>query len=60
MHTVFSLENLKERDYSEDLGVIGMDQCGLDASGSGQGPVTGSCEHGNEILGPTKCEEFLD
>jgi hypothetical protein len=24
---------------------------GLDASGSGQGPVAGSCEDGNETLG---------
>jgi hypothetical protein len=23
-------------------------RCGLDASGSGQGPVASSCEHGNE------------
>jgi hypothetical protein len=23
-------------------------RCGLDASGSGEGPVAGSCEHDNE------------
>jgi hypothetical protein len=37
-----------------------MEMCGLDASGPGWGPVTGSCEHGNEPLGSIKCEEFLD
>jgi hypothetical protein len=31
-----------------------MGNCGLDASDSGYGPVTGSCEHGNEILGSMK------
>jgi hypothetical protein len=25
--------------------------CGLDSSGTGEGPVVGSCEHGNEPLG---------
>jgi hypothetical protein len=25
-------------------------RCGLDASGSRQGPVAGCCEHGNEAL----------
>jgi hypothetical protein len=34
--------------------------CGLDASGSGYGPVAGSCEHGYETLGSIKGEEFLD
>jgi hypothetical protein len=29
-------------------------QCGLDASGSGQGPVVGSCEHDNEPSGSIK------
>jgi len=33
---------------------------GLDASGSGQGPVADSCEHGNEPLGSIKGGEFLD
>jgi hypothetical protein len=27
---------------------------GVDASGSGCGPVTGSCEHGNELSGPIR------
>jgi len=30
------------------------ERCGLDASGSGQGPVAGSCEHGDESLGSIK------
>jgi len=34
--------------------------CGLVASGSGQGPVAGSCEHGNGPLGSVKGEQFLD
>jgi hypothetical protein len=31
----------------------------MDASGSGQGPVGGSCEQGNGPLGSIKCGEFL-
>jgi hypothetical protein len=34
--------------------------CGLDASGSGSGPLAGSCEHGNEASSFIKGEEFLD
>jgi len=30
------------------------------ASGSGVGPVAGSCEHGNESLGSIKGGKFLD
>jgi hypothetical protein len=33
---------------------------GLDASGSGQGAVVGSCEHGNEPSGSIKGGEFFD
>jgi hypothetical protein len=33
---------------------------GLGSSGSGQGPVMGSCEHGNEPTGSIKAREFLD
>jgi hypothetical protein len=36
-----------------------MEGCGLDESGSGMGPVAGSCEHGNEASGYIK-GEFLD
>jgi hypothetical protein len=35
-------------------------RCGLDASGSGLGPVVGSCGHSNETLGSIKGREFLD
>jgi len=34
--------------------------CGLDSCGSVQGPVVGSCEHGNEPLGSIEGGEFLD
>jgi len=33
---------------------------GLDASGSGQGPVACFYEHSNELSGSIKCREFLD
>jgi len=32
----------------------------MDASGSGQGPMMGSCEHGNKPSGSIKRGEFLD
>jgi len=32
---------------------------GVDASGSGEGPVVDSCEHGNESSGFTKGDKFL-
>jgi hypothetical protein len=35
-------------------------KCGQDESGSGYGPLAGSCEHGNEFLGSVKCGEFLE
>jgi hypothetical protein len=35
-------------------------RCGLDASGSRQGPVVGSCERGNEPSGSIKGGEILD
>jgi hypothetical protein len=34
--------------------------CGLDLSGSREGPVTGYFEHGNETSGFIKCGEFLE
>jgi len=34
--------------------------CGLDSSGSGQGPVADSCERGNEPSSSIKGEKFLD
>jgi hypothetical protein len=33
---------------------------GLDRSGSGYGPVEGSCEHGNEPSGSIKCRKVLE
>jgi hypothetical protein len=33
---------------------------GLDASGSGWGPVADCCEHGNEPSGSMKGGEFFD
>jgi hypothetical protein len=35
-------------------------RCGLDSSGSGQGPVAGSCEHGSVPSGSIKGGEFID
>jgi hypothetical protein len=37
-----------------------MGTCGMDASGSGQGPVAGSFEHGNEPSGFIKDGKFID
>jgi len=36
-----------------------MGRCGMDASDSGQGPMAGSCEYGNELLGSIKPGNFL-
>jgi hypothetical protein len=35
-------------------------RCGLDASGSGYGPLAGCCEYGNVLSGSVKGGEFLD
>jgi hypothetical protein len=35
-------------------------ECGLDASGSGQAPVAGSCQHGNKLSVSINVGEFLD
>jgi hypothetical protein len=35
-------------------------KCELDASDLGERPVTGSCEHGDEIFGSIKGGEFLE
>jgi hypothetical protein len=37
-----------------------MRTCGLDASGSGQGQVAGSCEHGNEPSSSVTDREFIN
>jgi hypothetical protein len=34
-------------------------RCGLDASGPGEGPLEGHCEHGNELSGSIKSGKFL-
>jgi hypothetical protein len=41
-----------------DLREIGWESR-LDSSGSGEGPVAGSCEHGNETSGSIKAGNFL-
>jgi len=71
MHTIFWLTSLMGRDHSEDIDVDGkvilefilgntVGGCGLDASGSGLGPVAGSSEHSNELSGPVEGGEFID
>jgi hypothetical protein len=35
-------------------------RCGLDASGSGKGPVVDPCEHDNKPLGSKKGGEFFN
>jgi hypothetical protein len=37
-----------------------VENCGLHSSGSGEGPVVDSCEHGNEPSGSIKGREFTD
>jgi hypothetical protein len=61
--TRFRWESQKERDRSEDQGVDGRIEsewilgrlacggCGLDSTVSGQGPVAGCCECGDEPSG---------
>jgi hypothetical protein len=39
-----------------DLGEIGLGGCGLDSTGSGQGPVEGCCEYGDEPSGSCATE----
>jgi len=59
----------RKRGPSEDLAVDGriilhcilenrVESFGLDASGSRQGPVAGSCEHGNETSSSIKGREI--
>lgn len=64
--------NLKELDRLANLGIDGRiilkyilktltgSVCILDLSGSGKGPVAGSCKHGNELLDSIKLWLFLD
>jgi hypothetical protein len=71
MHTKFSLENLKGRDHSEDLGVDGkiILEWTLGKWGGKVlpgciwlriGTAGGYCELGNEPSGSIKGSEFLD
>jgi hypothetical protein len=63
MRSKFWLQSLKSRDHLENLGIDGnvilkgsyvnrFRECGLDSSGSRQGPVAGSCEHCDIPYGP--------
>jgi hypothetical protein len=47
-------------DIKMALSEVAVGRCGLDSSGTGQGPVAVSCEHGNETSGSIKGGEFLD
>lgn len=38
--------------------LINVRSCGLDISGLGQGPIVYCCEHGGELSGSTKVENF--
>jgi hypothetical protein len=58
------VKKLKGRDHAEDLSVEGRiilerSRCGLDSSGSGEGPVARSCGRGNEPSGCIRRGEFL-
>jgi hypothetical protein len=45
-----------EDDVRKDLREIGLGGCGLDSTGSGQGPVAGCCECGDEPSGSCATE----
>jgi hypothetical protein len=71
MRTKFWSENLKGRDHLEDPGIDGritvecmwgsrVGKCGLDSCDSGQGPIEGCCEHGNELSGSLNGGDFVD
>jgi hypothetical protein len=48
-----------ENNIKIDNGKSGLG-CGLDSSGSRQGPVACCCEHGNELSCSIKCGKCLD
>jgi hypothetical protein len=61
----FGGKSPKERDHWEDQGIggirmdlreIGLGGCGLDSTVSGQGPVAGCCECGDETSGSCATE----
>jgi hypothetical protein len=49
-----------ENTIKMDLKEIGLEEAVLDSSGSGNGPVVGSCEHGDGPSGSIECCEFLE
>jgi hypothetical protein len=50
---------IDERIISEWIQSKRVGRCGLDASGSGQRPVTGFSEYGNESSGSVNVGNFL-
>jgi hypothetical protein len=72
MYIKFCSENVKRRKHSADLRVHGrkilstwilkkyVSRCGLDSTSSCQGPVAGSCEHGNNNSGSIQRQELVD
>jgi hypothetical protein len=70
MYTKFWSGNLNSRDLLRDVGVgvkkmlkcilrKQLVSCGLDSTGSGQGPVAGSCEHDNGSWGCVNAGNLL-
>jgi len=51
--------NRRWEDNIRKILVDGAGRCGLDASGSGYGPVAGCCEHSNEPSGYIIARNFL-
>jgi len=45
-------------DTNGEIILKGIKRCGLSSPDRGQGQMACSCEHGNELSGPTKCTEF--
>jgi hypothetical protein len=66
MLRIIQYERIKQLQNKHKLKLILKQQCnsvrryGLDLSGSGQGQVAGSCEHGNEPSGSVRDRSFLE
>ena len=62
VHTGFWWEDLRERDFLEDLGLHGriILKLILNKRGWGPGRVAGASECGDEPSGSIKCGKFLD